>query len=135
MNERLLNRSKTKLGNYGSNATPTPTTYDDELYEAETISFVLEMGSGSPVYKIVDADYKFGEKHIQDHWTLIVETDSGTNDGTYTIASGGVSRGTIVVSESLSTEPSPGTVVLSRRIYKPNVTTGCPFCGSLNSKE
>jgi hypothetical protein len=131
MSERLLNRNKTKIGNYGYNATPAPTTYDDEMYSATTISFLEETDSRSPT--IVDSDERFRAKHINTSFPLIVVTDSGVNDGTYTIT--GVSRSEILVSESLTSEPSPGTVVLSRRIYKPNITTGCPLCGSQNSKE
>lgn len=122
-------RAITKRGDYGTDATPTPTTYDDEMYRSSTMSF-----ESSPA-KIVDADKKFTDKGIKAHWALIVSSGSGTNDGSYTIAERGVSRGEILLEGSLTDETTPGEVVLSRRIYKPNITTGCPFCGSLNSKE
>jgi hypothetical protein len=63
---------------------------------------------------------------------------SGTNDGDYTIADRGVSRGTILLDDddSLTTESAAtaGEVTISKNIYEPNITSGCPHCGSLNSK-
>lgn len=132
--ERINGRNPTVIGDYGSNATPTPTTYDDEMYQSDTITFIYTPLI-SPLKRIVDSNQSFRDKHIMDHWTLVISTDSGINDGTYTVTSGGVSRGEILVEESLTDEATPGTVTISRRIYQPNITTGCPFCGSKNSKE
>jgi hypothetical protein len=126
----------TKLGNYGDNATPTPTAYSDEVYAAITVSFTAETSS-DPAY-LSDSRLGFADNHIQSNWSITIATSSGTNDGTYTIADRGVSRGTILLSstDSLTTESAAtaGTVTISKNIYKPNVTTGCSFCGSLNSK-
>jgi hypothetical protein len=126
----------TKLGNYGDNATPTPTAYSDEVYAAITVSFTAETSS-DPAY-LSDSRLGFADNHIQSNWSITIATSSGTNDGTYTIADRGVSRGTILLDDddSLTTESAAtaGTVTISKNIYKPNVTTGCPFCGSLNSK-
>lgn len=126
----------TKLGNYGDNATPTPTAYEDTIYTASTISFIAASGS-DPAY-LSDYDMKFADSHFQTGSSIVVTTDSGTNDGTYTIADRGVSRDKLLLSDddSLTDEAAAtaGSVVIARSIYKPNVTTGCPFCGSLNSK-
>ena len=285
----------TKTGNYGDNATPTPTTYSDDVYTASTVSFTAESGD-DPAY-LSDSAYGFADNHIQSNWSIEIETigtelitdgefelwtsgvldnwdstvtanrstvkevtggvsskscvqltvgsyegtsgtgdghmnqspitvtaeesytlrgyyrnasgstalyrlhdnsnaeridagvttyefhrlddsevwtsfsyefdapagctsvmislgaeeigdvvyfdnislaKSGTNDGTYTIADRGVSRGTILLDEddSLTTEnaATAGEVTISKIIYQPNVTTGCPFCGSLNSR-
>ena len=126
----------TKSGNYGDNATPTPTAYTDEYYSAITVSFTAESGS-DPAY-LSDSALGFSDNHIQSNWGITIATTSGTNDGTYTIADRGVSRGTILLvsTDSLTTEDAAtaGTVTIDKNIYKPNVTTGCSFCGSLNSK-
>jgi hypothetical protein len=126
----------TKTGNYGDNATPTPTTYSDTVYTATSISFTAESGS-DPAY-LTDTNFGFADNHIQSNWSIAITTTSGTNDGSYTIADRGVSRGTILLSstDSLTTEnaATAGTVVIKRVIYKPNITSGCPFCGSLNSQ-
>ena len=126
----------TKLGNYGDNATPTPTAYSDEVYAAITVSFTAESGS-DPAY-LTDSQSRFADNHIQSNWSITIATTSGTNDGTYTIADRGVSRSTILLDDddSLTTESAAtaGTVTISINSYKPNVTNGCSFCGSLNSK-
>lgn len=126
----------TKLGNYGDSATPTPTEYADEMYEATTISFTAE--SGSTPAKISDSALLFGDKHFSSEMPIRVETESGTNDGDYTTAERGVDRGEIRLSsdDSLTTEnaATAKTVTISRIISKPNIETGCPMCGSLNSK-
>jgi hypothetical protein len=126
----------TKLGDYGNNATPTPTTFSDTVYTARSIAFAE--ASGSDPAKLTDSFSAFGDNHIQGGWTIEIETTSGVNDGTYTIADRGVSRGEILLDEddSLTTETAEdaGEVTISRVIYKPNITTGCPFCGSLNSR-
>jgi hypothetical protein len=126
----------TKIGNYGDKGTPTPITYADEMYEAITIAFTAAT-STDPAY-LTDSRCLFGEKNFKSGMTIRVSTTSGTNDGDYTIATRGVSRGTILLStsDSLTTEDAAtaGTVTISEVTYKPNVTTGCPFCGSLNSK-
>lgn len=120
-------------GSYGSNATPQPTTYADEMYEATTISFVAASGS-TPAY-LSDSTNQCGDKSFSDAMTLRVATTSGTNDGDYTIADRGVTRGQILLSssDSLTDEDAStsGTVTLSRIIYKPDENAGgCPFCHS-----
>jgi len=120
----------TKQGSYGSDATPQPVAYADEMYEATTISFV----EGAPDY-LADSAYLFGEKHFHDGMTIRV-AGSTSNDGDYTIATRGVSRGEILLSssDSLTTESAGDTITISRVIYQPSITSGCPFCGSRNSK-
>jgi hypothetical protein len=127
----------TKQGAYGSDATPQPVAFADEMYRATTISFVAADGS-TPAY-LSDSEYRFGEKSFSGTMPIRVETTSGTNDGDYTIADRGVTRGEILLSSSDSltseTAAASGTVVLSRVIYKPfTSTSGCPFCGNMNSK-
>ena len=126
----------TKTGDYGDNATPTPTTYSDDVYTATTVSFTAAAGD-DPAY-LSDSALAFADNHIQCNWSIAIETTSGTNDGSYTIADRGVSRGTILLDsdDSLTTETAAtaGEVVIKRVIYKPNITSGCSFCGSLNSK-
>ena len=119
----------TKKGVY-SDATPQPTAYADEMYEAGTISF-----DSTPCLE--DSANKFGEKHFSDSMTIRVVTESGTNDGDYTISDRGVTRGKILVDESLTDESAAtaGTVTISRMIWKPDENVGgCPFCHSLNSR-
>jgi hypothetical protein len=126
----------TKSGNYGDNATPTPTTYSDTVYTASTISFTAAAGD-DPAY-LSDSMLGFADNHIQSNWTIAVTATSGTNDDSYTIADRGVSRGTILLDDddSLTTETAAtaGEVIIKKVIYEPNITSGCPFCGSLNSK-
>ena len=126
----------TKLGDYGDNATPTPTEYIDEMYEATTISFTA--ASGSTPAKISDAAALFGDKHFTGSLPIRVETTSGTNDGDYTIAARGILRTELRLSsdDDLTTESAAtaGTVTISRIIAEPNVQDGCPFCGSKNNK-
>ena len=126
----------TKIGGYGNNAVPTPAAYADEVYVATTVSFTAETAS-DPAY-LSDSQLRFADNHIQSNWSITIETTSETNDGTYTIADRGVSRGTILLSstDSLTTESAAtaGEVTISKNIYKPNITRGCPHCGSLNSK-
>lgn len=127
----------TKTGSYGTNATPTPETFADEIYEATTISFVTA-SSPTPAY-LADSANLFGEKGFHTGMTIRIECSaSNTNDKDVTIADGGVSRGEILLSSSDSlttqTAAAAGTVTLSRVIYKPNISTGCPFCGSLANK-
>lgn len=132
-----LTRTKTKTGNYGSNATPSPTAWTDEQYvDATTISFAA--ASGTTPAKINDSANKFVAKKFQSEQPISIVTDSGTNDGTYTIAARGVSLGTLTLSssDSLTTESAATavSVTISDVTYKPNVTRGCPKCGSLNSR-
>ena len=126
----------TKRANYGDNATPTPASYEDEVYVATTVSFTAESGS-DPAY-LTDSALAFADNHLSSGWNISISTTSGTNDGSYTIAARGVIRGTVtlVSTDSLTTESAAtaGTVTINRVIYEPNVVTGCPFCGSLNSK-
>jgi hypothetical protein len=126
-----------KDGNYGSNATPQPVTFADEMYEATTISFVAASGT-TPAY-LSDSACLFGEKHFSDGMTIRVATSSGTNDGDYTIAARGVTRWEILLSssDSLTDEDAStaGIVTISMVIYKPDESAGgCPFCHSRNVK-
>lgn len=134
--EPELSRTKTKTGNYGSNATPTPLAWYDEQYVATTLSFVA--AAGAVPAKINDSANLFADKHFTSEQPIKIETGSGTNDGTYTIGARGVSRGTLALStsDSLTTEnaATAGSVTISDVTYKPNVTTGCPLCGSLDSR-
>lgn len=103
------------------------------MYEATTISFVAASGS-TPAY-LSDSTNQFGDKFFSDGMTLRVATTSGTNDGDYTIADRGVTRGQILLSssDSLTDEDAStaGTVTLSRIIYNPDENAGgCPFCHS-----
>jgi hypothetical protein len=126
----------TRKGNYGNEGTPTPETFADEMYSATTIGFVAAI-STDPAY-LTDSMCLFGEKNFKSGMTLRVVTTSGTNDGDYTIASRGVTRGEILLSDSdsLTTETAStaGTVTLSRVIYSPKISSGCHLCGSLDSQ-
>jgi len=124
----------TQKGDYGNNATPQPTTFADEMYEATTVSFVAASGD-DPAY-LADSLSLFSEKHFSSGMTIRVATGSETNDGDYTIAEKGVTQSKILLDESLTTESAStaGTVTISWVLHEPNVTTGCPLCGSLNSK-
>ena len=127
---------KTQKGNYNNAAVPPPTTYNVEQYVASTISFTA--AAGSVPAKINDSQNKFADKHFQTGQPINIASGSGTNDGNYTIGSQGVSRGTLTLStdDSLTTEnaATAGEVTINDRTYKPNVTKGCGFCGSLNSQ-
>jgi hypothetical protein len=126
----------TKTGDYGSKGSPDGVAFADEMYSATTISFVAATGS-DPAY-IADSANRFGEKNIRTEMPIRIATTSGTNDGDYTIAARGVTRGQIQLAStnSLTTEDAAtaGTVTISRIIYKPSTTQGCPGCGSLNSR-
>lgn len=129
-------RGVTQLGHY-SEGTPTPIQYDEEIYSATTISFTA--ASGSELAKINDSEHLLGSKGFGPGNTIVIASGSGTNDGAYTLAElGGVAEGSLSLKsgEDLTTEDAAtaGTVTLSVRWYKPNITTGCPFCGTLNSR-
>ena len=109
----------TKLGDYGDNATPTPASYTDTAsYTALTVSFTAAAGD-DPAY-LSDSQLRFADNHIQSNWSITIATTSGTNDGTYTIADRGVSRGTILLAstDSLFTESAAtaGEVTISKII-------------------
>lgn len=108
--------------------------YEDTLYTASSISF--QAAAGSEPAKILDSDYKFAEKLIKAHQLIRIATDSGTNDRDCGIADRGVSRGEIRLDIDLTTESAAaaGTVIISRLIDQPNISTGCPLCGSMNSR-
>ncbi|KKL93568.1 hypothetical protein LCGC14_1873360 [marine sediment metagenome] len=129
-------QSPTKTGDYGDNAVPTPSAYVDEQYVATSIGFVAASGS-TPAY-LTDSLAKFGAKYFEASSNIRIATGSGTNDGDFTIHDRGVSRDKILLisTDSLTTESAAtaGTVTISRLIKQPNITTGCSFCGSLNSK-
>ena len=126
----------TEIGDYGTNATPTPTSYSDTMYIATSVNFVA--ASGSVPAKLTDDNLKFADKHFKSNAPISITTTSGTNDGSYTIAAFGVSRGELLLvsTDSLTDEDAAtaGEVTINRLIYSPSVTRGCPFCGSLNSK-
>ena len=111
-------------------------TYADTMYTATSISFTA---SGDAPAKLSDSSFRFADQHIKSNMRIQVVTTSGTNDGNYTIADRGVSRGELLLGSSynLTTEDAAtaGQVVIKRIIFTPNVTTGCPFCGSLNSRR
>lgn len=129
----------TKTGNYGSNGTPTPSLYTETAAMVSSREISFAAASGSDPAKISDAQNKLGDSHMKGGMTINVSTESGTNDGNYTVAERGVSIGEIRLSssDSLTTETASaaGLVNIYRRTYQPNVTTGCPFCGSLNSRN
>jgi hypothetical protein len=118
-------------------------TYADAIYTSDTISFtagagILPGGGFAVPAKLHDSQLRFADQHIQSNMSIQVSTTSGTNDGNYTIADRGVSRGELSLASSydLATEDAAtaGTVIIKRIIFQPNVITGCPFCGSLNSR-
>lgn len=129
----------TNLGDYGSNATPTPQAYTETnaMMSSRTISFAA--ASGSTPATISDSLNKFGESHFNGGMAINIVTDSGVNDGNYTIAAMGVLIGDLSLSsaDSLTTETAAaaGLVTIYRRSYRPNATSGCPLCGTLNSKS
>lgn len=132
-----LSRTKTKEGNYGSNGTPEPASWTtDEQYEATTVSFAA--ASGDVPAKVNDSANRFVDKHFKSEQPIKISTTSGTNDGMYTIAARGVSRGTLTLSssDSLTTESAStaGTVTIYAVAYEPSISTGCPLCGSLDSR-
>lgn len=131
-----ISRGATLLGNY-SEATPTPASYDEEIYSAVSISFTAS--SGDTPAKIWDSNYLLADKGFCAGNTIVIATESGTNDGAYTLsgASGITSASLSLISgDDLTTEDAStaGTVTISIRWYKPSITTGCPFCGTLNSR-
>ncbi len=134
-----IGRGVTKTGNYGNNATPAPAQFDHgaAAYTASTISFSAATDS-SPA-KILDSQNQLADKGFLPGMTVVVATESGTNDGIYTLAErGGISRSALSLSssDSLTDEDAAtaGEVSLTIRSYEPKITTGCPFCGSLNSR-
>lgn len=129
--------SKTKDGDYGSNATPTPAAYEVALCSASTtISFTAAAGS-TPAY-LLDSLGLFTAFQFRAGMSIRIATTSGTNDGSKTIATRGVQRGQILLvdTDSLTTESAAtaGEVTIYHVRTQPNITTGCPLCGSLNSK-
>lgn len=129
-------QSPTKSGDYGDEAVPTPATYVDEQYVATSVGFVAASGS-TPAY-LTDSRAKFVDKYFEASSSIRIAATSGTNDGDYKIDDRGVSRDEILLAstDSLTTEnaATAGTVTISRLIKQPSITTGCPFCGSLNSR-
>jgi hypothetical protein len=127
----------TKLGDYGSKGTPTGVTFADELYKATTVRFVAATGT-APAY-LADSANLFGDKLLKSEMPIRIATSSGTNDGDYTIAARGVSRGEITLKSTdvLTTESAAtaGTVTISKIGWKPNQAAGgCPSCHSLASR-
>ena len=129
-------RGITQTGSYAE-GTPPPALFDLECYSTNTISFSAE--SDSTPAKLTDSECRLADKGFVPGETIVISTESGTNDGTYTLAErGAITRSSLALEtgSTLSDEDAAtaGTVTISVRTYKPNVTTGCPFCGSLNSK-
>ena len=154
----------TGIGDYGYDATPTPTTNNITVYTATSISF--RSASGDVPAKLSDSLYRFADKHIKPSWNITIETESGTNDGSYTIAEMGVARGEISLTTTASTPnylmiageyviiageyvtigdatniglinesaQDAGQVTIKKVSYKPQIIKGCPLCGSLNSR-
>jgi len=124
-----LNAGTTTYGDYEA--------YNSAIYTATSIAFFAASGD-DPAY-LTDSQFRFGDQHIQSNTMIAIATTSGLNDTNYTIADRGVSRGEILLSstDSLTTETAAdaGTVIISKTIIKPNITNGCPFCGSLNSRS
>lgn len=129
-------RGITPTGSYNSEATPTPEAFNTELYESDTISF--SAATATAPAKILDSEKKFVGKLFRPGETIVISHTDGSNNGTYTLAElGGVTSGELSLATGfdLTTQSAAiaGTVTISVRGFKPNVTTGCPFCGSLNS--
>ena len=123
---------ETQRGDYGDNATPTPSQLVDEVYESDTISFRNETPAS-----ISDSLKDFGGRQLHEGTVIRIVSISGRNDGDYTIRDRGVSMGRILLSDedSLTTETAEatGTVTISRLVYQPSTGRGCPLCGTLNS--
>jgi predicted RNA-binding Zn-ribbon protein involved in translation (DUF1610 family) len=121
---------------FGTNVTPPPITFTDEMYAANTIAFAAS--SGSTPARLTDSVLLFRDKLFTEGMTIRVATNSGTNDGDYIIADRGVSRGEILLSDSdsLTTESAAtaGRVTISKVSWKPNRTFGCPSCGNWASR-
>ena len=129
-------RPITQRGSYPE-ATPEPEAYDTTVYIADTLSFSAV--SGTTPAKISDSECRFSDKGFMPGETIIISTISGTNDGTYALAErGGITRQSLSLETGLTLTDedaaTAGTVTISVRRYRPNVTTGCSFCGSLNSR-
>jgi len=111
-------------------------TFTTEMYTATSISFTA--ATADVAAKISDSAFRFGDQHISSNMYISISTGSSTNDGNYTIADRGVSRGEILLtsSDSLTTEDAAtaGSVVISQILFKPNITTGCPLCGCGDSR-
>lgn len=126
----------TKQGSYGDQGTPSSTVFSVEMIEASTIRFYA--ASGSDPAKLSDSAMMFADSHFKPSMRIRISSISGTNDGDYTIAARGVSRGEILLdsSDSLTDEDAAtaGTVTISCLLDAPSVTEGCPLCGSLSSK-
>ena len=120
---------KTKIGTYGDACTPGNSAYAELFLTASTISFTSTPTIVDSAEQLKACGFKYG-------MAIRIVSGSGLNDGDYTIAERGVSAGAITVNESLTTESASaaGEVTLYRLLYQPNITNGCPFCGSLNSK-
>ena len=126
----------TQIGDYGANATPTPTAYIDLMYTANTISFTA--GSGTTPDTISDSAKHFADYHIGGDMTIVTVSTSGLNDNTYTIASKGAKMASLTLQStgSLTTESAAhaGTVSIYRVLYFVDQHSGCPFCASKASK-
>lgn len=127
----------TRIGTWGERGTPPEEAFLDELYEATSVAFVA--ASGSEPAKLTDSLNRFQDKLLKSEQPIRIATTSGTNDGDYTIAARGVSRGEIRLStsDSLTDEAAAtaGTVTISAIKYQQVLTSGCPSCGSLNTRK
>jgi len=106
------------------------------MYQANTISFTAP--SGTTPATINDSAGLFADNHFGGDTTIVLVTGSGTNDGTYTIASKGVTLSSLSLAstDSLTTESAAvaGLVKIYRVLYFIDDAPGCPLCHSLNSR-
>lgn len=134
--------SVTKIGDYGTSGGPLPTTE----VSSEVYAFTVPAGvnaftaaSGSELAYIYDPFQKVSLIRIIGGDDVTVTTESGINDGTYTVDAKGISLDKIRVASGFDFASedggSAGKISLKVVQYKPNITTGCPFCGSLNTKK
>lgn len=129
-------RGITPRGSYQSDTVPTPESFNVELCESDTISF--SAASGDTPAKILDSAKRLADLCLKPGDTIIISHTEGSNNGTYALAErGGVTSGELSLASgyNLTTQAvaAAGTVTISVRRFKPSVSTGCPFCGSLNS--
>lgn len=132
----------TKIGNYGASGGPLPTTYeisDVHEYTVPAGNNAFVAASGSDLAYLYDPTQQVSLRRIIGGETITVSTTSGTNDGTYVLDEKGVALDKLLLASGydFTTEDggAAGTITLGVVSYKPNVTTGCPFCGSLNTRK
>jgi len=132
----------TKIGDYGANGTPTPETYnlscyDTSVFYPETPSISYFAAAGGIDAYMLDTRQKFVEFGFMTLRNLYVYTSSGLILGNYTISERGVSPQRVYVEEDFGMDlgaAEVGYTIIYKRSYRPSVSTGCPFCGSLASR-